>query len=214
MLMAGANHRKNPAVLALQETLRAGAIGVPHLLQASISSPTAYNLPTGSWRAAAQEAPLLPFSQMGIIALELALLLWGPPEQVSAFIAKRDAPTATPDLGTVIARYADGRIFSMACTYVAYKSYWMTVSGPRGTATWDRLDANCLRVVTDAGVVRTPYESNDEQLAELNEFRDCIQSGNEPTVGAECIYNLAEFYRAIGDSIASGRATRFSPWQG
>lgn len=214
VLMAGANHRKNPAVLALRDTLAAGAIGVPHQVQSSVSSPTAYQLAAGSWRGAAQEAPLLPFSQMGIIALEVALMLWGAPETVAAFIAKRDAPTQTPDLGTVIARYADGRTLTLACSYVSYKSYWITFAGSRGTATWDRLDGNCLRVVTDAGTVRTPYASPDEQLDELHEFRDCILGGREPDAGAECIYNLAEFYRAIGASIAAGAAVRFNPWQG
>lgn len=214
VLMAGANHRKNPAVLALQATLKSGVIGVPHQLQASVSSPTAYKLPPGSWRAAAKEAPLLPFSQMGIIALEVALMLWGPPATVSAFIAKRDAPTATPDIGTVIAKYADGRIFSLACSYVAYKSYWVTFAGPLGTATWDRIDANSLRVVTDAGEVRTSYESKDEQLDELHDLRDCILNHREPDAGAECIYSLAEFYRTIGESIETGAAVRFIPWAG
>lgn len=212
VLMAGANHRKNPAVLALRDTIKSGAIGVPHLMQASISSPTAYKLPAGSWRAAATGAPLLPFSQMGIIALEVALMLWGPPAVVSAFIAKRDAPTATPDLGAVIAKYDDGRIFSLACSYVAYKSYWISVSGPQGTATWDRIDANSLRIDAEPTVTRTPYVSKDEQLDELHEFRACILHRSEPDAGAECIYNLAEFYRAIGESIAEGGATKFVPW--
>lgn len=214
VLMAGANHRKNPAVLALQRAIASGAIGLPHSMQASVSSPTAYKLAADSWRADAQGAPLLPFSQMGIIALEVALMIWGPPAQVSAFIAKRDGPTATPDHGTMIAKYSDGRLFSLACSYIAYKSYWITVAGPKGTATWDRIDGNCLRIDADPTVARTPYESKDEQLDELHELRDCILSGQEPSVGAECIYNLAEFYRTIGESIASGRATAFVPWSG
>ncbi len=213
VLMAGANHRKNPAVLALQAALQSGAIGVPHLMQASVSSPTAYKMAPDNWRAAVSGAPLLPFSQMGIIALEVALMLWGPPATVSAFIAKRDGPTATPDHGAMIARYADGRIFSVACSYVAYKSYWIAVSGPKGTATWDRIDGNCVRIDAEPTLARTPYESKDEQLDELHEFRDCIRLQREPEVGAECIYNLAEFYRTIGDSIASGRATPFMPWK-
>lgn len=214
VLMAGANHRKNPAVLALQRVAASGAIGVPHAMQASVSSPSAYRLPADSWRAAADGAPLLPFSQMGIIALEVALMLWGPPAEVAAFIAKRDGPTATPDHGTMIARYADGRLFTLACSYVAYKSYWITVAGSKGTATWDRIDGNSLRLDAEPRLERTPYESKDEQLDELHEFRDCIRDGREPGVGAECIYHLAEFYRTIGDSIASGRATAFVPWSG
>ena len=214
VLMAGVNHRKNPAVLALQATLKSGTIGVPHLMQASVSFPTAYKLAPGSWRGSAKEAPMLPFSQMGIIALEVALMFWGPPETVSASIAKRDAPTETPDLGAVFATYADGRIFSMVCSYVTHASYWMTVSGPRGAATWDRIDANSLRVVTGSGEpVRQPFVSNDEQLDELHEFRDCILTHRESGAGSECIYNLAEFYRAIAESIATGRATTFVPWR-
>lgn len=215
VLMAGANHRKNPAVLALRDTLAAGTLGVPHLMQASVTAPSAYRLPPGSWRSSAQEAPLLPFSQMGIIALEVALMLWGPPETVFASIAKRDAPTETPDLGAVIAKYADGRVFSMACSYVTQGSYWITVSGPQGAATWDRVDANSLHVVSGAEKpVRRPFVSSDEQLDELCEFRDCILKRREPEAGAECIYNLAAFYRAIDESIQSGAAARFDVWSG
>lgn len=215
VLMAGANHRKNPAVQALQATLAAGTVGVPHLMQASVSTPAAYKLAPGSWRGTAQEAPLLPFSQMGIIALELALLLWGPPATVCATIAKRDAPTETPDLGAVMAKYADGRLLSVVCSYVTHGSYWVTVSGPLGAATWDKMDANSLRVVTGSDEPRRqPYVSNDEQLDELHEFRDCILTGKEPGAGADCVYNLAEFYRAIADSIASGATAPFSPWLG
>jgi len=172
-----------------------------------------YKLAPGSWRASVAGAPLLPFSQMGIIALEVSLMLWGPPAMVSAFIAKRDGPTETPDLGAVMAKYSDGRIFSLACSYVAYKSYWISVSGPSGTATWDRIDANSLRIDAEPTVVRTPYVSKDEQLDELHEFRDCILQHKEPDAGAECIYNLAAYYRAIGESIASGRATPFVAWK-
>lgn len=215
VLMAGANHRKNPAVLALRDTLAAGTLGVPHLMQASVTAPSAYRLPPGSWRGSVQEAPLLPFSQMGIIALELALMLWGAPETVFASLAKRDAPTETPDLGAVIAKYADGRIFSMVCSYVTQGSYWLTVAGPQGAATWDKVDANTLHVVTGADKpVRRSFVSNNEQLDELLEFRDCIRRHHEPDAGAECIYHLAAFYRAIAESIATGAATRFDAWCG
>lgn len=214
VLMAGANHRKNPAVRALRDTLAAGTLGAPHLMQASVCTPSAYQLAPGSWRGAAQEAPLLPFSQMGIIALELALMFWGPPETVMASIAKRDAPTETPDLGAVIAKYADGRIFSMVCSYVTQGSYWLTVSGPRGAATWDRIDANSLHVVTGTDQpVRRAFASPDEQLDELHEFRDCILQQREPGAGAESIYNLAAFYRAIAESIASDTTARFEAWR-
>ena len=71
-----------------------------------------------------------------------------------------------------------------------------------------------VRIDAEPTLVRTPYESKDEQLDELHEFRDCIRQHREPAVGAECIYNLAEFYRTIGESIATGAATKFTPWPG
>lgn len=214
VLMAGANHRKNPAVIALQGVIASGKLGESHLMQASVSSPNAYSLVADSWRSVAKEAPLLPFSQMGIIALELALMMWGPPETVFASIGKRDGPTRTPDLGAVIAKYANGRIFSMVCSYVTHGSYWLTASGRKGTATWDLMDANSLCIVTDTSEpLRRSFVSNDEQLDELHEFRDCIRTHKEPEAGKESIYNLAEFCRAIASSIASDSVAKFVPWE-
>lgn len=214
VLMAGANHRNNPAVRALQATLAAGTLGPAHLMQACVGFPTAYRLAPGNWRRQSLEAPLLPFSQMGVIGLEIALMLWGPPARVSAGITKRDGPTETPDLGAVYATYADGRVFAMTCSYVTFDSYWLTVSGPRGSATWDRVDANSLRVATPAGIERQPYVSPDEQRDELLELRACIREHREPAAGAESIYHLAEFYRVIAASITSGRTEAFEPWSG
>ncbi|MDD5596341.1 MAG: Gfo/Idh/MocA family oxidoreductase [Victivallaceae bacterium] len=208
IFMPGHNTRKNPAIVELKKLLDTGGIGDVHMADSVVSCDRGYRLSPAEWRFSAAKAPLLPFTQMGIVSIDLILYFWGCPESVSAFMTKRDGAGDAPDSGVVICKYADGRIAEIGCSYVCSGSYALTFRGSKGSVVWDLMDENSI-TLKQRQVSRKSFPRICEQHCELREFCDCIRNGNEPGVNALDAYNLAEFYDCIAQSVRSGQAIKF-----
>lgn len=209
VFMAGHNLRRNPAIVHLKDLLANGTLGTVHAAEASVCGNTGYTLTPENWRFGQETAPLLPFAQMGVVFLDLLLDFLGAPKRVAAFMAKRDGAGEAPDMGMATAWYADGRMSTLHCSYIAQSSYEITFLGSRGKARWDRLDDNSVTVTTDAGRERQVFERIDEQYGELVEFAECVATGRTPSVGPREVYRVAAYFDAIERSVVTRHAVPF-----
>ena len=212
--MAGHNLRRNPAIIYLCDKLSTGETGSLHAVEASVGGPAAYALTPDNWRYHLTQAPLLPFAQMSVVFIDLILHLMGAPETVSAMMAKRDAPGETPDHGTVISQYADGRLAYIGCSYISQLGYEITFVGSEGKIKWDNRDDNSVTLITPGGQDRKSFDRIDEQTEELAEFVHCIEHGTPPSCGGIDAYNVASFFDAIERSIDSGSHAKFREFSG
>ncbi|MFA6715483.1 MAG: Gfo/Idh/MocA family oxidoreductase [Victivallales bacterium] len=209
VFMPGHNTRRNPAVIAMKKALASESIGNPHLIGSMVSCPRGYNLNPEEWRYSKEKAPLLPFTQMGIVFIDMIMFFWGIPETVAAMMTKRDSLGEAPDSGMVICRFKDGKLAHVGCSYVCSDNYFITAFGRQGNITWDYRDNNSLIIKTRLKSSREIFVPVKEQHAELIELSDCIKNHKKPTVNAVDAYNLAEFYRCITESVGTGKEIEF-----
>ena len=214
VLMAGHNLRRNPAIVRMKEILRGGELGAVHSAEATVTGASGYDLTPENWRYFKKTAPLLPFTQMGVVFIDLVLDFMGTPETISAFMAKRDGAGDAPDLGVVTAQYADGRMSYIGCSYVSYSGYEIAFIGNEGKAKWDNRDDNSVTLHRSDGLEREAFERIDEQYEELAEFSACAQVGGTPSVGGVDAYNVAEYFACVRRSVETGQAVRFRKYGG
>ncbi|MDA0745550.1 MAG: Gfo/Idh/MocA family oxidoreductase [bacterium] len=211
--MAGHNLRKNPAIVRLKKILAAEELGTLHSVEASVGGPSGYNLTPDNWRYSKQTSPLLPFTQMAVVFIDLILNILGPPERVTAFMTKRDGAGDAPDLGTVLGQYPDGRLSYIGSSYVSQLGYEISFVGSKSKIKWDNRDNNSLTQIGPEKH-REEFERIDEQYEELVEFADCITHKKTPSVSGLDAYNVAAYFEAIEKSIQTERAVRFREYGG
>jgi predicted dehydrogenase len=209
--MAGHNLRKNPAIVHLGEQLIDGTIGTIHSVESTVGGASAYALTADNWRYHLDQAPLLPFAQMAVVFIDLILHLMGTPENVSAFMTKRDAPGETPDHGTVISKYSDGQLAYIGCSYISQLGYEITFAGTEGKIRWDNRDDNSVTLITPGGRNRVTFDRIDEQAEELAEFSRCVNEGTTPSCGGLDAYNVAAYFDAIDRSIRANSHADYLP---
>lgn len=210
--MAGHNLRKNPAISHLKKRLEAGDIGTLHSVEASVGGDSAYSLTPDNWRYHLRNAPLLPFAQMAVVFIDLVLDIMGAPERIAAFMSKRDGAGESPDLGAAIGRYADGRLSYIGASYVSQPGYKITFAGSDARIKWDSHDENAVTLIGTETRRRKAFDRIDEQYEELAEFADCVATGATPSVNGLDAFNVAAYFDAIEESINTGRAARFRPF--
>ncbi|MDD2707427.1 MAG: Gfo/Idh/MocA family oxidoreductase [Verrucomicrobiae bacterium] len=206
VFMPGHNYRKSPACVEARRIIENDGIGNAHMCSAMVSCPRGYSLSPAEWRYSREKTPLLPFTQMGIVYIDMVMHFWGAPEWISAFMVKRDGRGEAPDSGSVICRFRDGKIAHIGCSYVCWTNYSAEIWGSKGSVC---LDGRALTIKNDQGVTRKTLPPLDEQHAELKEFRECIENATEPSVNGADAYHLAEFYRCVAESVETGKAARF-----
>ena len=211
----GDNFRSNLAFIEFKNRLLSGEIGAVHLIDAVAGCPRGYTLTPGEWRASRQESPLLPFTQFGIVLMEVILHVWGPPQTVFAYLTKRDGAGDAPDLGVAVARYSDGRAAHVGCAYVMSYTHVLRAYGRDGALTWDQYDDNTVALHRNGQTTSRPRASAPtigQQHAELLEFASCIREHRQPDAGGIDAYHLAEYFRCIARSAQTGAAAAFHPW--
>ncbi len=213
VFMAGHNLRKNPAIVHVKKALASGEIGMVHSVEATVSGTTGYDLTPDNWRYSKETAPLLPFTQMAVVFIDLVLDVFGAPEKVAAFMSKRDGAGDAPDMGMVIAYYEDGRMAYIGCSYVSFSSYEISFIGNRGKVTWDNRDNNSVTLSVPREQHKLVFDKVDEQHEELIEFIECIEKGRKPSVSGLEVYNVAECFDCIRRSIETEGAVRFKKLQ-
>jgi len=206
VFMPGHNYRKCAACIEARNLLENNGIGTAHMCTAMVSGNRAYNLAPSEWRYSREKAPLLPFTQMGIVYIDLIMYFWGVPELVSAFMTKRDGRGEAPDHGMVICKYKDGKIAKIGCSYVCWGNYSADIWGSEGCIS---LKGRSLVIRNKEGIFERSLPSVNEVHAELTEFRECVENKTQPSINAADAYNLAEFYRCIAESVETGKAVKF-----
>jgi len=213
VFMAGHNLRKNPAILHLKKVLASDEIGTVHFVEATVSGMSGYDLTPDNWRYSKETAPLLPFTQMAVVFIDLVLDVFGAPEKIAAFMSKRDGAGDAPDVGMVIARYEDGRMAYIGCSYVSFSVYEITFVGNRGKVKWGYRNNNSLIVTFPKEQHKIAFDRIDEQHEELVEFMECIEKGQKPSVSGPEVYHVAEYFDCIRRSIETERSVHFKKLQ-
>jgi predicted dehydrogenase len=118
-------------------------------------------------------------------------------------MTKRDALSETPDHGSVISKYADGRLAFIGCSYITQLGYEITFAGTEGKIKWDKRDDNSVTLFAGNNAERITFDRIDEQAEELAEFKQCVKQGTAPSCGGLDAYHVAAYFDAIERSIGS-----------
>jgi predicted dehydrogenase len=104
----GHERRFEPAVVRLQERCRSGELGVPLAFEGNFSQDKFLALPPDNWRLSSVEAPVGPLSATGIHLVDLAISLFGAPDQVWARLATRATSFGNGDTLSVTLGFPSG----------------------------------------------------------------------------------------------------------
>ena len=227
-VVVGYTLRYHPAFLALEDALRAGAIGRPLLLRAEAGQYLPDWRPGVDYRTTvtAQRrlggGPLLELSH----ELDLARALLGTPVSVSAQLSRvGDLEIDTEDTVDLVLRHPPGRDGERAADEPVSSIHLdllqrpfrrtLRVTGTEGTLELDLVAATLRRISNDGSVAalpfRRPSDRNDLYRAELADLLGAID-GAAPHVGIDDgietmrIIDAARRSDAVGSAVGVGTA--------
>jgi predicted dehydrogenase len=108
-LGVGHERRFEPAIERLQAQVRAGELGLPLVFEGNFSQDKFLALPPDNWRLSASEAPVGPLSATGIHMVDLAISLFGAPDQVWARLSPQATSFANGDTLTITISFPGGQ---------------------------------------------------------------------------------------------------------
>lgn len=109
------NFRFQQPLLKVEETIRSGAIGTPSW--ARISFRTGYDIYTGQPYLAKEERFVL--IDLGVHVLDIARVLMGEVEHLTAELQHRNPDAAGEDTATMLLRHTSGAVSVVECSYGA-----------------------------------------------------------------------------------------------
>ncbi|GAF79525.1 unnamed protein product, partial [marine sediment metagenome] len=209
----------------MKELVDEGAIGDPIQVEVNFSSNLGFALTPEMyrWRGDDSGCPGGSLMTMGIHYADIFDYLFGPIETVFSYFNKLYIPAPVEDVTATIFRFESGVLGYLGSNYCSPKANWMYVYGTEAnllcTITMQELpfEEYCLRASLidqdtqlqifekgKTGSKDVPLTEGDPILEEIDEFVDCVLSGNRPeTDGRGGLVALA-LVRAAIESSRSG----------
>ncbi|MGY1602965.1 Gfo/Idh/MocA family protein [Geodermatophilus sp. SYSU D00815] len=214
----GHERRFEAPVQQLQELCRSGRLGTLLVLEGNFSQDKFLALPPDNWRLSATEAPVGPLSATGIHLVDLAISIFGPPDEVWARLATRATRFANGDTLSVTLGFPDGPTAAITAVLttpfmgrlcVLGSEGWVEIrdrSHPENPTGWDvttcfRGSEPSTRFVPPSPAVRDNLEC----------FAAAVEGAADyPVPPAEIRANVRAF-EAITRSALSGSVERLEP---
>jgi D-apiose dehydrogenase len=217
------NFRFQMPMRKIIELLRAGTIGAPSW--ARISFRTGYDIYKGQPYLAKEERFVL--IDLGVHVLDMARVLLGEVEHLSAELQRRNPSVAGEDTATMLLKHKSGAVSTVECTYESrrkpdvFPETLLEIEGPKGAIILKPgsvLDVTAGDKSTthdvDAPVLRwaeRPWHIIQESvLATCDHMLDAVRAGRAADTSAMDNVRTFSLVEAAYESASSGRAVRFA----
>ena len=217
------NFRFQVPMRRIVEVLRAGTIGSPSW--ARISFRTGYDIYKGQLYLAKEERFVL--IDLGVHVLDVARVLLGEVEHLSAELQRRNPNVAGEDTATMLLRHTSGAVSMVECTYESrrlpdvFPETLLEIEGPKGAIV---LKPGSVLEVTaggrttthdvDAPVLRwaeRPWHIIQESvLATCDHMLEAVRAGRPADTSAMDNVRTFSLVEAAYESAGSGRAVRLA----
>ena len=217
------NFRFQVPMRRIIELLRAGAIGTPSW--ARVSFRTGYDIYKGQPYLAKEERFVL--IDLGVHVLDVARVLLGEVEHLSAELQRRNPNVRGEDTATMLLKHKSGAVSIVECTYESrrlpdlFPETLLEIEGPKGAII---LKASSVLDVTVEGKTTTydvdapvlkwaerPWHIIQESvLATCDHILEALRAGRSADTAASDNVRTFELVEAAYESAGSGRAVRFT----
>lgn len=222
VLSVGHLRRRCGGIRKARELIATGAIGEPVMVEATVSSDSGFQLTPEKFRWYGDDSgcPGGALMTSGIHHVDAFNYLFGPIQSVCAFFQKLHISADVEDINTAICRFTSGILGYLGATYSSPYDNWMYVHGTRGKLLWTvqppvppvgkffhNQDRYTRVVLYEKGKAPRdiPFPCGDPVQEEIDEFAECIRTGNTPETDGRLALELLAFIRAAIDSAHTGQ---------
>lgn len=211
VLQVGHHRRRSAANRALKRMVDEGALGVIHLVEATMHVPK-YLDPVDSWRATPDESPAGAMTALGVHMVDTFQYLLGPITRVTALSKRVLARWELDDITTIAFEFGSGPLGTLATSLVLPRTCDIGLYGTEQAA-WSLEDGSRLFVQPRTEMVRReePVEKVDELVEQLDELARCVREGGRPETGGPEAVDVIAVLTAIVTSIRTGSAVDVDP---
>ncbi|MBW1790405.1 MAG: Gfo/Idh/MocA family oxidoreductase, partial [Deltaproteobacteria bacterium] len=227
-LMVGHHLRRLTGFRKIKEMIDGGAIGELVQVDANFSQNMGFGLTPESfrWRGDDTGCPAGALMTLGIHHADLFSYLFGPIGDVFSFFSKLYIPAPVEDVTTTIFRFQSGALGYLGSNYVSPKALWMYIYGTEAnilcTVTlqelpfeeyllrWQMIDHDTRVQIFEkgrTGATEVPFNHGNPILEEIEEFADCIRTGERPETDGDGALVALKLIRAAIDSARTGKKT-------
>jgi predicted dehydrogenase len=127
--------------------------------------------------------------------------------EVSGMLSQLVLPGDNPDVAGLVMKHENGAISTLNAGYAsAGENYVMNIYGKEASALYS-LHTGMFHVKRgEKTPIKKEFEQNDTIMEQMQEFGDCIRSGDEPEVGGEWASRSLAVIRA---GVKSARERRY-----
>ena len=231
VLMVGHHLRRLAGFRKLKALMAAGAIGEPIQVEANFSQNLGFALTPESfrWRGDDSGCPAGALMTLGIHHADLLNYLMGPIESVFAYFNKLYIDAPVEDVTTTLFKFKSGALGYLGANYASPKACWMYVYGTEAnllcTITlqqlpfeeyllrWQMIDQDTRLQIFKKD--RTGYEdialkAGNPILEEINEFANCVRTGQKPETDGNGALQALGLIRAAIESARSGKPVKLA----
>lgn len=207
----GHERRFEPAIRGLRQAIADGELGTPLVFEGNFSQDKFLDLAPDNWRLSAVEAPVGPLSATGIHLVDLAISIFGRPNQVWARLSTQATTFANGDTLAITIGFEKGQTALITAILTTPFVGRVTVLGSQG---WVEIrDRNhpedpqgwdVTRQIRGESPVRTFFPPHPSVRENLEAFaRSVAGEADYPVPTEEMVVN-ARTFEAITRSVRSG----------
>lgn len=231
VLMVGHHLRRLRGFRKIKELIDSGILGKIVQVDANFSQNLGFALTPESFRWYGDDSgcPAGALMTLGIHHADLFNYLFGPISDVFSFFSKLCIPAPVDDVTSTIFRFRSGVLGYLGSNYASPKALWMYIYGTEanvlGTVTlqelpfeeyllrWQAIDQDTSVQLFEKGRTgsrEVPFRIGNPILEEIEEFAECIRTGNRPETDGRGALVALGLVRAAIDSARTGQMTRIS----
>lgn len=183
LLAVGHQGRRLGGHRKMKQMIEAGAVGTAITAEANFSHSGGLGLTPQQWRWYRDKCPALPLMQLGVHFADTVQYLMGPVTEVSSFMTHIATPAPNEDVTVSILKFASGPLGYLGSNYATPSIYYVNIYGTSGNLYCDH--GGYVRYkAAGKNEIETiaPDASPDPQVEELEEFVECVRTGEKPEV--------------------------------
>ncbi len=185
-LSIGFQRRREVQFRWVHEKIKNGDFGFIVNAEANISRDRLGAFEEGHWRYTAEGMPGGVMLQIGPHYVDVMEMLMGPITEVSGMLSQLALPGDNPDVASLVMRHECGALSTLnACYASAGENYVMNIYGKKASAFYDLTNGMYYLEQGDKEAKKMDFEMNDTLAEQMEEFGECIRTGDDPEVGGE-----------------------------
>ncbi len=185
-LSIGFQRRREIQFRWVHEKIKNGDFGFIVNAEANISRDRLGAFEEGHWRYTAEGMPGGVMLQIGPHYVDVMEMLMGPITEVSGMLSQLALPGDNPDVASLVMRHECGALSTLnACYASAGENYVMNIYGKKASAFYDLTNGMYYLEQGDKEAKKMDFEMNDTLAEQMEEFGECIRTGDDPEVGGE-----------------------------